>query len=489
MTVDAPIPATLTVAGRTVTGLTADSRQVQPGWLFAALPGSRTDGRSFIGDAVARGAAVVLAPEGTPPLSDAPDTALLTDPLPRRRFAQLAAAFCRRQPVTIAAVTGTSGKSSTVHFARQLWQALGHPAASLGTLGIAAPGFERYGALTTPDPMALHGALADLADNGIDHLAMEASSHGLDQYRLDAVAVSAAGFTNLSRDHLDYHGTMAAYFKAKARLFDVVLPPDGMAVINADDQWGAQLIARCRVTGRRTWTYGKSGGELVLHRVAPTAGGLAVAYEILGRPLQAELPFGGGFQAYNVLCALGLVLAGIDEPSHGDAITRLAAALPTLGGVRGRLERVAVHPNGAPIYVDYAHKPAALKAVLAAMRPHAVGALSLVFGCGGDRDAGKRPEMGGIAEQLADHVVVTDDNPRSEEPAAIRRAILAACPKAIEIGDRAEAIAYAVGRLAPGDLLVIAGKGHETGQTVGQQVRPFDDAEQARQAVRAMAEG
>ena len=463
-----------------VTGLTADSRAVQPGYLFAALPGSRADGRQFIADAVARGAAAILAPSGTRLPAGIDEVHLITDDRPRRRFALMAAAFFGRQPAVVAAVTGTNGKTSAAHFTRQIWERLGQTAASLGTLGITAPGRDGGGALTTPDPVALHAGLADLAAAGVDHLAMEASSHGLDQHRLDGVRVDAAGFTNISRDHLDYHGTMDAYLAAKTRLFTEVLVPGGIAVMNADSPVFASLARSATDAGRRLFSYGRAGRDIRLDDAQAGADGLDVALSVQHRAYSVHLPLVGRFQVENALCALGLVLA-TGAPTN-DAV----AALNALRGVRGRLERVARRANGAVVYVDYAHTPEALDTVLAAVRPHTAGRLVVVFGCGGDRDRGKRPEMGAIARQLADRCIVTDDNPRSEDPAAIRAAVRVACPDAREIGDRAEAIRAAIAELDPQDVLVIAGKGHETGQIVGDTVRPFDDAEQARLAVSAL---
>lgn len=460
-----------------ITGLTADSREVRPGFLFAALAGARADGRAFVADALANGATHILAPEGTALPPGTEGVTLITDANPRRRFARAAAAFYGRQPAVIAAVTGTSGKTSVANFTRQIWEALGCQAASIGTLGITAPGIERYGALTTPDPVALHASLADLAAAGVTHLAMEASSHGLDQHRLDGVAVTAAAFTNLSLDHLDYHGTMDAYLAAKARLFTEVLAADGTAVINADAPEGADVAAAATAAGRRVTTYGTAGGDYRLVEAAPLAEGLALTVELAGRRRRATLSLAGVFQAHNVLAALGLVLAGaVDADAAVDA-------LPRLQGVRGRLERVARTPAGATVYVDYAHKPGALEAVLTALRPHAAGRLVVVFGCGGDRDRGKRPVMGAIAARLADRVWVTDDNPRTEAPEAIRAEVLAGCPAAREVGDRGQAIGAAIRDLGAGDVLVIAGKGHETGQIVGDAVRPFDDAAVARAVV------
>ena len=465
-----------------ISGVTADSRAVVPGALFAALPGSRADGRQFIADAVARGAAALLLPnDASVPALPRP-VAVLRDANPRRRLALLAARFYGAQPRTVVAVTGTSGKTSTVDFTRQIWTQLGRRAASLGTLGIVTPEQRIDGALTTPDPVALHKQLAELAQAGIDHLAMEASSHGLDQFRLDGVRVTAAAFTNLARDHLDYHPTMEAYLAAKQRLFAELLVDGSSAVLNADAPEFAALAAACRKRSLRVLGYGRNGGDIRLAQTQPIASGQHITVDLLGRRHEIDFPLAGEFQAMNALAALGLVIAG------GEDAEKAFPALATLTGVRGRLERVATHPNGAAIYVDYAHKPGALEAVLTILRPHARGRLVVVFGCGGDRDRGKRPQMGAIAERLADRVIVTDDNPRSESPAAIRAEILAAAPHALEIGDRAEAIRQAIIGLEPGDLLVIAGKGHETYQIVGDRTLPFDDASVARAALAELPE-
>lgn len=465
-----------------VTGLTADSRAVRPGFVFAALAGAKADGRAFIQDALDKGAVAVLAAEGT----DLPagSTALLvTDAQPRLAFARMAAAFHGgRQPETVIAVTGTNGKTSTVQFAAQIWDKLGHKAASLGTLGLIAPGLGGYGAMTTPDPVALHRQLAAVRDAGIDHLAMEASSHGLDQFRLDGVRLTAGGFTNLTRDHLDYHGSMEAYRDAKALLFSRVLPPGAAAVLNADAEDYPHFAAVSRARGLRLLSYGLAGTELRVRSVAPLAHGQRLELTVLGREVTVDLPLAGQFQAWNVLCALGLVIgAGADAEAA-------IAALSTLDGVPGRLQHVATCPNGAAVYVDFAHTPDALETVLTALRGHAPRHLVTVFGCGGDRDRGKRPVMGELAARLADRAIVTDDNPRTEDPAFVRGEVLAGATGPLagrleEIGDRAEAIRAAVRGLQPGDLLVIAGKGHEQGQTVGTEVRPFDDAEEARKAV------
>jgi len=466
---------------RDITGITSDSRRVEPGFLFAALPGSRADGRAYIAEAVRRGAAAVLAPPDTTLGGLAAVIPLITDDNPRRLYALMAARLHAGQPATVVAVTGTNGKTSVVSFARQIWTALGRRAASYGTLGIqTAQGFEG-GSLTTPDPVDLHTSLRRLAAQGVECLAMEASSHGLEQHRLDGVRLSAAAFTNLSRDHLDYHGSMAAYFEAKLRLFRDLLPADGTAVINADDAHGASVIAACRARGQRVIAYGKAGTELRLLGSEPTGNGQRLAIEVFGRRHTVDLPLIGGFQADNALCALGLVLAG-----GADAVAAVDS-LAHVQGAPGRLQLVARHAAGAPIFVDYAHTPDALANVLDTLRPHVAGRLFVVFGCGGDRDAGKRPEMGRIAAERADVIIVTDDNPRSEQAAAIRGQILAACPGAREVGDRAAAIRLAVSELAVGDLLVVAGKGHERGQIVGTVTHPFDDAEQVRAAVAASA--
>jgi UDP-N-acetylmuramoyl-L-alanyl-D-glutamate--2,6-diaminopimelate ligase len=405
---------------------------------------------------------------------------------PRRALAKLAARFYRLQPACIAAVTGTNGKTSVATFTRQIWARLGHRAASLGTLGLVAPDRPPQPSLTTPDPVALHALLAELAADQIDHLAMEASSHGLDQHRLDGVALSAAGFTNLTRDHLDYHRSMEAYFAAKLRLFERVLPRQGCAVLNADSGAYPFLEAVCKRRDQRVISFGTGAADLALRERRPSATGQDLTLSVFGATELLHLPLAGEFQALNALCALGLAIGTGAEPRHA------VPTLESLDGVRGRLELVAATPSRAPIYVDYAHTPDALETVLRALRPHVVARLVVVFGCGGDRDPGKRPLMGEIAARLADHVVVTDDNPRSEDPATIRQAVLAGCAsqagdaEIVEIGDRADAIAETVAGLETGDLLVVAGKGHEQGQIVGDVIRPFDDAQVVRDAVAAI---
>jgi len=473
-----------------VTGLTADSRAVKPGYLFAALEGARGDGRAYIPDALAKGAVAILtdlrAPLPAPVAADGTAIPVVADANPRRRLALMAARFHGLQPRVVAAVTGTSGKTSTVAFTRQVWATLGHQAASIGTLGIVAPGFERKGALTTPDPVALHADLAALAKAGVDHLAIEASSHGLEQCRLDGIDIMAAGFTNLSRDHLDYHPDMQSYLAAKLRLFSTVMPAGRTAVLNADIPEYAALLEAANARRHRVISYGRAGADLRLDGLTPTPEGQILTLQAFGRRSELLLPVAGAFQAHNALCALGLAIA------CGADARRALAALSSLNLVPGRIERVATHPSGAPIFVDYAHKPDALRVILETLRPLARGRLVIVVGCGGDRDRGKRPEMGAIAARLADRVIVTDDNPRGEDPAAIRRAMIAGVPaehaaKLTEIGDRAAAIAAAIDGLAGGDVLVIAGKGHEQGQIVGDAVLPFNDAEEARAAVAALA--
>ncbi|MCW5774761.1 MAG: UDP-N-acetylmuramoyl-L-alanyl-D-glutamate--2,6-diaminopimelate ligase, partial [Rhodospirillaceae bacterium] len=410
---------------REIAGLTADSRKVEPGFVFAALPGTKADGRTFIADAIAKGAAAILAAPDMPGAGP-----FLRDANPRRRLALMAARFYGTQPATVVAVTGTSGKTSTASYCQQIWAQLGHKSASLGTLGIRGPGVDRYGSLTTPDPVALHADLAALAKAGITHLAMEASSHGLDQFRLDGVRLSAGGFTNLARDHLDYHPTIDAYRAAKWRLFGDLLPKGAAAVVNADSPEFPALRELCAQRGLALLPYGRAteAAGLQLLSVEPQPGRLALSFRFRDTTYRTSLALAGTFQAWNALCALGLVLSSGAPPGAA------ADALGSLRGAPGRMELAARHPNGAPIYVDYAHKPDALEAVLTEIRPQVEGKLAVVFGCGGDRDRGKRPIMGEIASRLADMVIVTDDNPRSEEPAAIRAAILAAAPGAREIG-------------------------------------------------------
>ncbi|WP_242390510.1 UDP-N-acetylmuramoyl-L-alanyl-D-glutamate--2,6-diaminopimelate ligase [Pararhodospirillum photometricum] len=475
-----PVPAGLDPT-LTLTGLTADSRAVAPGMLFAALVGQKGDGRSYIPQALAAGACAVLA---LPDTQVPKGTVLIGVGEPRRALALLAAAFYGPTPQPLVAVTGTNGKTSTVTFAAALWRHLGQAgAASLGTLGVHGAGFDRPGSLTTPDPVVLHRILAELAQAGAGPVAMEASSHGLEQDRLAGVRLAAGAITNITRDHLDHHGTMEAYRAAKFRLFIDVLPEGAAAVINADIPEAGTLVAMARARSLRLLRYGRIGEELRLVSTTPLPHGQRVTLDILGERIEVELPLAGLFQVYNALAALGLVL-GAASKAEASYLERAVEGLAHLPGVPGRLEKVAQRRNGATVYVDYAHTPDALETVLQALRPHCAERLVCVFGCGGDRDPGKRPLMGALAAQLADAVVVTDDNPRSEDPASIRAQILAACPQAQEIGDRGRAICESVARLAAGDVLVIAGKGHETGQTIGSVTHPFNDAEHARDAVR-----
>ncbi len=454
------------------TGLTSDSRKVKPGYLFAALAGTKTDGAKFVQDAVARGASAVL---GTPALES--DVAALGVPFipsenPRLGLARYAAAFYDAQPETVAAVTGTKGKSSIVAFLREIWTALGKPAASLGTVGVIAPNGVMPLSHTTPDPVEIHELLATLKADGVDHLAIEASSHGLDQHRLDGVRISGCGFTNITRDHMDYHATFEDYLAAKLRLFGEVVEQGGVAVVNADADHADRFIEAARARKLRLITVGMAGDTIRL--VSLTGHGDAQKLQVVyaGGTYDIDLPLAGTFQASNALVAAGLAIG------LGEEAGKVFAALEHLKGAPGRMEKVAF-VNGAPIYVDYAHTPDSLQKVLEALRPHTQNRLHVVFGCGGDRDRGKRPLMGAVAVKLADDVIVTDDNPRSEEPAAIRAEILAAATGAREIGDRAQAIQKAVAELQVGDVLVIAGKGHETGQQIKGEVYPFSDREQA----------
>ena len=449
-------------------GVSADSRSIKPGEAFAALAGTRTDGARFVAAAIAAGAAAVIAeqrPEGLPD-----DVAFVQVPNARRALALAAARFYRRQPQVIAAVTGTSGKTSVAAFARQIWQALGHPAASIGTVGVVSPRGETYGSLTTPDPVALHRTLDQLAGDGVTHLAIEASSHGLDQHRLDGLHVRIGAYTNLSRDHLDYHPTLEAYFAAKLRLFSALIANGGAAVVNVDDEHASAVVQASRTRGLDVLTVGHRGDTIRIEAIERAGFAQTLRLRYGGKSFQVALPLVGAFQVENALVAAAIAVAA---SGRAEAVF---AALGTLRGAKGRLELAGTR-NGAPIFVDYAHKPDALAKALAALRPYAERRLTVLFGCGGDRDKGKRPIMGAIAIEKADRVIVTDDNPRSENPAAIRAEILASAPDAIEIGDRAEAIRSAIAALEPGDVLLVAGKGHETGQIVGDRVLPFSDHE------------
>ena len=449
-------------------GVTADSRKVKPGFLFVAIAGAKADGAHFARQALNAGAIAVAAEQQPEAWSDA--VAFIRVNNPRRTLALAAAKFFPRQPKTIAAVTGTSGKTSVAAFTRQIWSTLGYQAASIGTIGVVSPKGEHYGSLTTPDPIELHRTLDQLAGEGVTHLALEASSHGLDQHRLDGVRIAAGAFTNLSRDHLDYHPTIEAYLAAKLHLFEELIVAGGTAVIGVDDCYAGQVINIAKKRGLKIIAVGEHGKDIKL--VSGSIDGFAqmitVAHD--GRTYNVRLPLVGAFQVQNAGIAAGLAIATGAEPS------RVFAALEKLTGAKGRLELAGTR-NGAPIFIDYAHKPDALKKALESLRPYARGKLIVVFGAGGDRDAGKRPIMGRVAAENADRVIVTDDNPRSENPAAIRAAILADAPGAAEISDRAEAIRTAIAELEAGDALLIAGKGHEAGQIIGDRIVPFSDHE------------
>jgi len=463
-----------------VTGLASDSREVRPGYLFAALPGTRADGAAFVSDAVRRGAAVILGLPSLRSEAEALGADFIADANPRRRLAEIAADYFGPQPETIAAVTGTSGKTSVSVFLRQIWESEHKKSASLGTIGLVSESGEIKLDHTTPDAITLHRLIAGLKQDGIEFLALEASSHGLDQYRLDGVRIAAAGFTNIGRDHMDYHPDFAHYLAAKLRLFDLVAD-NGAAAINAD---AAQADAFIHAAQRRKLnlvTVGVSGQTLRLVSRKPDGEGQKLEIAVDGVTHGVVLPLVGEFQAANALLAAGLAIG------LGDPAAQVLAALALLKGPPGRLEKVAYARAGSPIYVDYAHKPDALETILTALRPHVAGRLHLVFGCGGDRDRGKRAIMGRIAARLADRTIVTDDNPRTENPAEIRRQIREACPDALDIGDRAEAIRVATASLETGDVLVIAGKGHEAEQIIGSVVRPFSDREEALKV--ALAEG
>ena len=461
----------------TVTGVTADSRKAAPGVLFAALPGTQADGRAFIPAAVAAGAAGIIAPLGT---ADAGAPTFRFEDV-RRAYALAAARFYARQPEVCVAVTGTNGKTSVAAFCRQIFEILGRESASMGTLGVrhrdaqlTPPG------LTTPDAADVARLLAELADRGVTRLALEASSHGLDQRRIDGVQLTAAGFTNFTQDHLDYHGSMESYREAKLRLFRTLLPRGGYAVLNADSPAFGGFAEAAMACGHVVLSTGQRGQTLRLVEHQPLPDGQRLKIEADGRMFDLRLPLAGAFQASNALVAAGLCLAA------GEALDAVLGALAALQGAPGRLQRVGAGPNGGEAYVDYAHTPDGLETVLAALRPHARGRVIAVIGAGGDRDRAKRPLMGAAAAALADKVIVTDDNPRSEDPAAIRREVLAGAPGALDIGDRRRAIREGVAMLRAGDVLVIAGKGHEQGQTVGAEVLPFDDVAETAAALQEL---
>ena len=456
-----------------ITGLTADSRDVEPGFLFAALPGTATDGAKFVPQALDRGAVAILAPRSVE--VDTGDRAVLVAvDNPRKDLAECAARFYGAQPEIAVAVTGTNGKTSVASFVRQIWDALGHRAASVGTIGVVTPDTETPLIHTTPDPVALHRMLRRLVDDKIEHVALEVSSHGLAQYRADGVRFAAAAFTNISRDHLDYHATFDDYFAQKLRLFSELLVPGTAAVLNADSPDIGRVREVCEARDISVFTVGVKGETLRLKGQERVGLGHTVTVVHGGEDYQANVPLVGDFQVSNALVAAGLVIATGSDPAH------VFRALEKLKGAKGRLDLVGRTADDAAVFVDYAHTPDALENALGALRPYVEGRLVVVFGCGGDRDKGKRPQMGSAAAQFADVAYVTDDNPRTEDAAEIRREALAGCPDGIEIGDRAEAIAAAVGGLEAGDILLVAGKGHESGQTVGTEVLPFSDHDVVR---------
>ncbi|MEL7033436.1 MAG: UDP-N-acetylmuramoyl-L-alanyl-D-glutamate--2,6-diaminopimelate ligase [Pseudomonadota bacterium] len=460
-------------ADAAVTGITADSRQVQPGFVFAAMQGVVTDGRKYISQAIDAGAIAVLGED----LPDMVDAARMNVENARLALAEASANFYPKQPQTIVAITGTNGKSSTVDFLRQIWSSAGLGAASMGTLGAIGPKGSIDLGHTTPDPVAIHATLQTLAEDGVTHAAMEASSHGLAQYRLDAVRLTAVAFTNLTQDHLDYHNTMDEYRAAKLRLFSELAPTGCPAVVNADSDQRLFFESAAQEAGLETVSVGWRGADLKIEELMPKATGQRLFLDWRGEKAAIDLPLIGEFQALNALTAAGLALAG------GLGLQAVATGMSQLKPVKGRLEYVGESDEGAGVFVDYAHTPAGLDVLIRAARPHTAGELVVVFGCGGDRDRGKRPLMGEVAAKHADKVIVTDDNPRSEDPAAIRKDVLAGVPDGIEIGDRGSAIARAIAELNKGDTLLIAGKGHETGQIIGDSVIPFSDQEAARTAL------
>ena len=463
--------ADMAFADITVTGFAIDHRKIAPGTVFGAFEGATFNGEDFIDDAIAAGAvAVVARPEAV-----VRGAMHIAEANPRQAFANLAATFFQPFPNHVAAVTGTNGKTSTAELTRQLWRMAGHNAASIGTLGIITASDQAKTGLTTPDIVTFLANMSGLAREGISHAIFEASSHGLTQYRSEGVPVSVAAFTNLSRDHLDYHGTMEAYFEAKMRLFDEVVDENGCAVIWADDVWSDQVIARARKREIRLITVGEKGKGIQLLSREPTQLGQTLELRIQGDVHKLKLPLIGAYQAANALVAAGVVMAS------GGEVENLLSHLARLQPVRGRLERAVITKSGAPVYVDYAHTPDGLRAAIAALRPHTKGKLITVFGAGGDRDTGKRPEMGAVAVADSDIVIVTDDNPRSEDPSLIRADVMAGAKGAHEIGDRRYAIAFAIEHAEPDDIVLIAGKGHEQGQIIMGRVLPFDDVEVARE--------
>ena len=454
-----------------VSGFAIDNRKVAPGTVFGAFQGLRVNGEDYIPDAVRAGAvAVVARPQAT-----VEGAVHIAHDNPRRLFALLAARYFAPFPDVTVAVTGTNGKTSTVELARQLWRMLGHHSASIGTLGVTTSVDQVSTGLTTPDIVTFLSNMSGLRREGISHAAFEASSHGLAQYRTEGLPVLAAAFTNLSRDHLDYHGDMDSYLDAKMRLFDEVVAPDGTAIVWADDQWSDKVIQRATKRGLRVLSVGVQGQALRLANRTPTQLGQTLEVEADGKLHRVNLPLIGAYQAANALTAAALVIAG------GEDAAKVLELLGRVQPVRGRLERAVITKAGAPVYVDYAHTPDGLRAAIDALRPHTRGRLIALFGAGGDRDAGKRPQMGKVAAELADHVIVTDDNPRSEDPSAIRAAVMAGASGAEEIGGRRDAIAAAIAQAGADDIVLLAGKGHEQGQIIGDRVLPFDDVAVARE--------
>lgn len=454
-----------------VTGFAIDNRKVAQGTIFGAFQGAKFNGEDFIADAIAAGAAAIVAR----PEAKVEGAVHIADSNPRRFFAQLAARFFTPVPSHVAAVTGTNGKTSTVELTRQLWRMAGHSAASIGTLGVTTASDSVSTGLTSPDIVTFLSNMSGLAREGVSHVAYEASSHGLDQYRTEGLSVQVAAFTNLSRDHLDYHGDLDSYFDAKMRLFDEVVDETGTAVIWADDAWSDKVVARAKARDLRIITVGEKGDGITMLSRTPTQLGQVLELKIQGGAHKVQLPLIGAYQAYNALVAAGITMAS------GEDVESVLGNLARLQPVRGRLERACITRSGAPVYVDYAHTPDGLAAAIEALKPHVKGRLITVFGAGGDRDKGKRPEMGAIAASQSDIAIIADDNPRSEDPAAIRADIAEGAPGALNIGDRREAIARAIAEAHADDIVMIAGKGHEQGQIVGDRVLPFDDVEVARE--------
>jgi len=454
-------------------GLTCDSRAVKPGMIFAALPGTVADGRDYIPQAVEKGAVAILSVPDT----DSKGVPLIADANPRLRYGALARAFYPKQPATLVAMTGTNGKSSTVEFLRQIWASAGLKAACFGTLGVMSPKGYAPMTHTTPDAVALHKTLHDLAEESVTHVAIEASSHGLVQYRMDAVDITASGFSNLTQDHFDYHKDMDDYFEAKARLFSELTPETAPVIINVDGEYGQTLAARSDARGQSVTTIGWSAQDIRIAELMPHAASQDMTLIVNGKRHSVNLPLAGEFQSLNAVAALALAM------QTGVSLEEGLKGLESLTGVAGRLERAGQTQDGAPVFVDFAHTEDGLVKLLKSLRPHTMGSIVIVFGCGGDRDPDKRPKMGAAAAKYADHVIVTDDNPRTENAALIRQAVMTGCPEADNIGDREAAIRAGIKRLGSQDCLVIAGKGHESGQIVGTDVIPFSDVDVAKKVL------